>query len=157
MNHTLEDQKYLSVLTSSKKKNNIAKIRTNSHDPRCGWWVTWYCQQMQRWRFNRCWHLDWRAKESRAGASSSTTRTPQSQDEMGESMVSSSHGRIMCFAHFNNNYQEQWTWLITKICRPLRKGRIPKWQENPKGWLQGRSHTPGFALPSDLVGCHRTT
>ena len=40
-------------------------------------------------------------------ASSSTTRTSQSQDEMGESMVSSSHGRIMCFAHFNNNYQEQ--------------------------------------------------
>ena len=29
---TLEDQKYLSVLTSSKKKINIAKIRTNSHD-----------------------------------------------------------------------------------------------------------------------------
>ena len=27
---TLEDQKYLSLLTSSKKKINIAKIRTNS-------------------------------------------------------------------------------------------------------------------------------
>ena len=26
------DQTYLSVLTSSKKKNNIAKIRTNSHE-----------------------------------------------------------------------------------------------------------------------------
>ena len=32
INHTLEDQKYLSVLTSSKKKINIAKIRTNSHE-----------------------------------------------------------------------------------------------------------------------------
>ena len=29
INPTLEDQKYLSVLTSSKKKINIAKIRTN--------------------------------------------------------------------------------------------------------------------------------
>ena len=32
INHTLEDQKYLSVLTSSKKKINIAKIRMNSHE-----------------------------------------------------------------------------------------------------------------------------
>ena len=31
-NPTLEDQKYLFVLTSSKKKINIAKIRMNSHD-----------------------------------------------------------------------------------------------------------------------------
>ena len=30
-NPTLEDQKYLYVLTSSKKKISIAKIRTNSH------------------------------------------------------------------------------------------------------------------------------
>jgi hypothetical protein len=30
-NPNLEDQKYLSVLTSAKKKINIAKIRTNSH------------------------------------------------------------------------------------------------------------------------------
>ena len=30
INHTLEDQKYLFVLTSSKKKINIIKIRTNS-------------------------------------------------------------------------------------------------------------------------------
>ena len=29
---TLEDQKYLFVLTSSKKNINIAKIRTNSHE-----------------------------------------------------------------------------------------------------------------------------
>ena len=29
---TLQDQKYLYVLTSSKKKNNIAKIRMNSHE-----------------------------------------------------------------------------------------------------------------------------
>ena len=29
---TPEDQKYLSVLTSSQKKINIAKIRTNSHE-----------------------------------------------------------------------------------------------------------------------------
>ena len=28
----LEDQNYLSVLTSAKKKINIAKIRTNSHE-----------------------------------------------------------------------------------------------------------------------------
>ena len=32
INPTLEDQKYLFVLTSSKKKPNIAKIRTNSHE-----------------------------------------------------------------------------------------------------------------------------
>ena len=32
INLTLKDQKYLSVLTSSKKKINIAKIRTNSHE-----------------------------------------------------------------------------------------------------------------------------
>ena len=32
INPTLEDQKYISVLTSSKKKTNIAKIRTNSHE-----------------------------------------------------------------------------------------------------------------------------
>ena len=32
INPTLEDQKYLFVLTSSKKKVNIAKIRTNSHE-----------------------------------------------------------------------------------------------------------------------------
>ena len=29
---TLEDENYLSVLTSSKKKINIAKIKTNSHE-----------------------------------------------------------------------------------------------------------------------------
>ena len=32
INPTLEDQKYLFVLTSSKKKINIAKIRMNSHE-----------------------------------------------------------------------------------------------------------------------------
>ena len=32
INHTLEDQKYLSILTISKKKFNIAKIRTNFHE-----------------------------------------------------------------------------------------------------------------------------
>ena len=32
INPTLEDQKYFSVLTSSKKEINIAKIRTNSHE-----------------------------------------------------------------------------------------------------------------------------
>ena len=32
VNPNLEDQKYLYVLTSSKKKNNIAKIRMNSHE-----------------------------------------------------------------------------------------------------------------------------
>ena len=32
INPTLEDQKYLSVLTSLKKKINISKIKTNSHE-----------------------------------------------------------------------------------------------------------------------------
>ena len=32
INPTLENQKCLSVLTSSKKKTNIAKIRMNSHE-----------------------------------------------------------------------------------------------------------------------------
>ena len=32
INPTLENQKYLFVLTSSKKKINITKIRTNSHE-----------------------------------------------------------------------------------------------------------------------------
>ena len=32
INPTLEDQKYLSILTSSEKNNNIAKIRKNSHE-----------------------------------------------------------------------------------------------------------------------------
>ena len=32
INPTLEDQNYLFVLTSSKKKINIAKIRMNSHE-----------------------------------------------------------------------------------------------------------------------------
>ena len=32
INPTLENQNYLSVLTRSKKKINIAKIRTNSHE-----------------------------------------------------------------------------------------------------------------------------
>ena len=32
INPILEDQKYFSVLASSKKKINIAKIRTNSHE-----------------------------------------------------------------------------------------------------------------------------
>lgn len=34
INHNLEDQKYLYILTSSKKKTNIAKIRTNYHELR---------------------------------------------------------------------------------------------------------------------------
>ena len=32
INPNLEDQKYLSILTSSNKKINIAKIRMNSHE-----------------------------------------------------------------------------------------------------------------------------
>ena len=32
INPNLEDQKYLSIVTSSRKKINIAKIRTNSHE-----------------------------------------------------------------------------------------------------------------------------
>ena len=32
INPTLEDQKYLSVLATSKKNINIAKIRTNCHE-----------------------------------------------------------------------------------------------------------------------------
>ena len=41
INPTLKDQKYLSVLTSSKKKINISKIRTNSHElhSEMGRWV----------------------------------------------------------------------------------------------------------------------
>ena len=41
INPNLEDQKYLSVLTSSKKKINIAKMRTNSHElhSEIGRWV----------------------------------------------------------------------------------------------------------------------
>ena len=33
INHNLEDQKYLYILTSIKKKINIAKIKTKSYDP----------------------------------------------------------------------------------------------------------------------------
>ena len=40
MNPNLEDQKYLSVVTSSWKKINIAKIRTNSHELHR---ETWHC------------------------------------------------------------------------------------------------------------------
>ena len=32
INHNLEYQKYISVVTSSRKKNNIAKIKTDSHE-----------------------------------------------------------------------------------------------------------------------------
>ena len=41
MNPTLEDQKYISVLTISKKKTNISKIRTNSHElhSETGCWI----------------------------------------------------------------------------------------------------------------------
>ena len=55
VNPTLEDQKYLSVLTNSKKKINIAKIRTNSHElhsETCNWtvpktpWVERICHQI---------------------------------------------------------------------------------------------------------------
>jgi hypothetical protein len=42
VNPNLEDQNYLSVLKSSKKKINIAKIRTNSHElhSEIGHWTT---------------------------------------------------------------------------------------------------------------------
>ena len=58
INPNLEDQKYLSVLNSSKKKINIAKIRTNSHElhsgtgrskvPRTPWMERFYhlCKNM---------------------------------------------------------------------------------------------------------------
>jgi hypothetical protein len=36
INPNLEDQNYLSVLSSVKKKINVAKIRTNSHKPGVG-------------------------------------------------------------------------------------------------------------------------
>ena len=36
INPNLEDQKYLSILTSSQKKINIAKIKTNGHDLHSG-------------------------------------------------------------------------------------------------------------------------
>ena len=41
INPTLKDKKYLCVLNSSKKKTNIAKIRTNSHElhSETGRWV----------------------------------------------------------------------------------------------------------------------
>ena len=41
INPTLKHQKYLSVLTSSKKKINIVKIRTNFHElhSKTGSWV----------------------------------------------------------------------------------------------------------------------
>ena len=49
INPTLEDQKYLSVLNSSKKKINVAKIRTNSHElhSETGHW----CQNIIRWDY----------------------------------------------------------------------------------------------------------
>ena len=42
INPTLDNQNYLSMLTSTKKKMNIAKIRTNSHElhSETGWWST---------------------------------------------------------------------------------------------------------------------
>jgi hypothetical protein len=42
VNPNLEDQNYLSVLKSAKKKINIAKIRTNSHElhSEIGHWTT---------------------------------------------------------------------------------------------------------------------
>ena len=41
INPNLEDQKYLSVVTSSRNKINIAKIRTNSHELHNETW-RWY-------------------------------------------------------------------------------------------------------------------
>ena len=40
INPTLDNQKYLFVLTNTKKKMNIARIRTNSHElqSETGWW-----------------------------------------------------------------------------------------------------------------------
>ena len=49
INPTLEDQKYLSVLTSSKKKTNIAKIRTNSYELH---------SEIGRWQFLK--HHGWK-------------------------------------------------------------------------------------------------
>jgi len=50
INPTLEDQKYFSVLSSSKKKINIAKIRTNSHelDSETGRWAVPITPWMER-------------------------------------------------------------------------------------------------------------
>ena len=47
---TLEDQKYLPILTSSKKKINIAKIRTNSRElnSETGYWVVPKTPWMER-------------------------------------------------------------------------------------------------------------
>ena len=54
INHTLEDQKYLSVLTGSKKKINIAKIRMNSNElhSEIGHWTA----PKTPW-VERIWHL----------------------------------------------------------------------------------------------------
>ena len=40
INPTLDNQNYLSMLSNNKKKMNITKIRTNSHELRSetGWW-----------------------------------------------------------------------------------------------------------------------
>ena len=50
INPTLEDQKYLFILTSSKKKIDIAKIRTNSHElhSETGRWVVPKTQWIER-------------------------------------------------------------------------------------------------------------
>jgi len=42
INPTLNNQNYLSILTSTKNKMNIARIRTNSHELRSDtrWWST---------------------------------------------------------------------------------------------------------------------
>ena len=58
INPTIEDQKHLSILTRSKNKINIAKIRTNSHElhsetghwkiPKTPWteWICHFCENM---------------------------------------------------------------------------------------------------------------
>ena len=50
INHTLEDRKYLFVLTSSKKTINIAKIRMNSHElhSETGRWIVPKTPWMER-------------------------------------------------------------------------------------------------------------
>ena len=50
INPTIEDRKYLSVLTSSKKKVNIAKIRTSSHElhSETGRWTVPKTPRMER-------------------------------------------------------------------------------------------------------------
>ena len=65
INPTLEDQKYLCVLTSLKEKFNIAKIRTNSHYSQQSL-TTHYQRQYFHWSFS--FHLRETATTQKVGS-----------------------------------------------------------------------------------------